>query len=75
MVARGFPGGSVVKNPPVNAGDLSWIPGLGRPPGEGNSNPLQYFGLGNPMKEPEGLQSMGWGRKEADMIEGLNSNK
>ena len=44
----------MVKNPPVNAGDLSWIPRLGRPPGKGNSNPFQYFGLGNPMKEPEG---------------------
>ena len=37
---RGFPGGSVVKNPPANAGDMSWIPGLGRSPGEGNGNPL-----------------------------------
>ena len=26
----GFPGGPVVKNPPANAGDMSWIPGLGR---------------------------------------------
>ena len=35
-----FPGGSVVKNSPANAGDLSPIPGLGRSPGEGNGNPL-----------------------------------
>ena len=39
----------MVKNPPVNAGDSSLIPGSGRFPGEGNSNPLQYFCLGNPM--------------------------
>ena len=45
----GFPGGSVVKNPPANAGDTDLIPGLGRSPGEENSNPLQYSCLGNPM--------------------------
>ena len=45
----GFPGGSVVKNPPANAGDLGLIPELGRSPGEGNGNPLQYSCLGNPM--------------------------
>ena len=47
----GFPGGTVVKNPPVNAGDIrdvGSIPGLGRSPGGGNSNPLQYTCLGNP---------------------------
>ena len=43
----GFPFGTVVKNPPANAGDLSSIPGSGRSPGEGNGNPLQYFGLEN----------------------------
>ena len=45
----GFPGGSVVKNPPTNAGDVGWIPGSGRPPGGGNDNPLQYYCLENPM--------------------------
>ena len=35
-----FPGGSVVKNLPANAGDLSSVPGLGRFPGEGNGKPL-----------------------------------
>jgi len=44
-----FPGGSVVKNLPAIAGDVSLIPGLGRSPGEGNGNPLQYSCLGNPM--------------------------
>ena len=39
----------VVKYPPANAGDMSLIPGLGRSPGEGNGNPLQYFSLENPM--------------------------
>ena len=47
--AKGFPGGSVVKNPPANARDLGSIPGLGRSPGEGNGNPFQYSCLENPM--------------------------
>ena len=46
---RGFPGGSGVKNPPANAGDVGLIPGLGRSPGEGNGNPLHYSCLGNPI--------------------------
>ena len=45
----GFPGDSVVENPPANAGDMGLIPGLGRSPGEGNGNPLQYSCLGNLM--------------------------
>ena len=44
-----FPGGSVVKNPPDNAGDPGSIPGWGSSPGEGNGNPLQYSCLENPM--------------------------
>ena len=56
----GFPGGSVVKNPPANAGDVGSIPGSGRSLGEENGNPLQYSCLGNPMKrEPGRLQSIG----------------
>ena len=46
---QGFPGGSVVKNPPANTGDVDLIPGSGRSFGRGNSNPLQYSCLGNPM--------------------------
>ena len=46
---KGFPGGSVVKSLPGNAGDAGLIPGSGRPPGEGNGSPLQYSCLGNPM--------------------------
>ena len=46
----GFPGGTVVKNPPDNAGDtrdLGSVPRLGRSPGEGNGNPLQFCCLEN----------------------------
>ena len=45
----GFPGGSEGKASACNAGDLGSIPGLGRSPGEGNGNPLQYSCLENPM--------------------------
>ena len=52
LMNTGFPGGIVAKNLPANAEDardVSSIPGLGRSPGEGNGNPLQYSCLGNPM--------------------------
>ena len=49
LLQQGFQGGSVVKNPPANAGDKGLIPGLGRFPGEENGNPLQYSCLENPM--------------------------
>ena len=43
-----FPGGSDSKASAYNVGDLGSIPGLGRSPGEGNGNPLQYSCLENP---------------------------
>ena len=50
-------------NLPANAeapGDMGSIPGWGRPPGEGNGNPLQYSCLGDPIDRGAcGLQSMG----------------
>ena len=45
----GFPGGSAVKNLPASAGDRGSIPGLGKIPGGGNGDLLQYSCLGNPM--------------------------
>ena len=48
-IPLGFPGGSYGKESTCNAGDPGLIPGLGRSPGEGNGNPLQYFCLENPM--------------------------
>ena len=44
-----FPGSSVVKNLPADAGDAGSIPGSGRSPGEGNGDPLQYSCLRKPM--------------------------
>ena len=46
---KGSPGGSVVKNPPVNAGDMVSIPGSEISPAEGNGKSLLYSCLGNPM--------------------------
>ena len=60
-------GGIVVKNPPAKVGDTrnsSSIPGLGRSPGGGNGNPLQYSCLENPMDRGAGYSH--WGRKEWD---------
>ena len=51
-IVGSFPGGSVVKNLPANAGDskdIDSIPGSGRAPGGGNGNPVQYGCLQNPM--------------------------
>ena len=50
-----FPGGSEVKNLPVNTGDVSSIFDLGKCPGVGNGNPLQYSCLGYSMDRG------GWG--------------
>ena len=49
MIDLGFPGGSVVKNLPANAGDTGSVLGFRRCPGEGNGNPLQYSCLGKSM--------------------------
>ena len=60
----GSPGGSLVKNPPANAEDTGWIPGLGRSSGEGNGNPLQYSYLGNPTDRGAWGGYSPWGHKE-----------
>ena len=63
-----FPGGSEVKASACNVGDLGSIPELGRYPGEGNGNPLQYSCLENPMDRGPSP----WGCKELDMTEQLH---
>ena len=58
---------SVGKESPCSAGDPGLIPGLGRSPGEGKGNPLQYPCLGNSWtEEPGGLQSLGSQRVRHD---------
>ena len=64
----GFPGGSVVKNPPTNAGDVGLISGSGRSPGGGNVNPLQYSCLENPINRSLAVYGL-WGSKESDTTE------
>ena len=63
----GFPGGSVVKNLPANAGDSGSIPGSERHPGKGNVNPLQYSCLGNPMNKGPWQATVHGVAKESDM--------
>ena len=60
----GLPGGLAGKESACNAGDLGFIPGLGRSPGEGQGYPLQYSGL----REFHELYSP-WGRKQSDTTE------
>ena len=63
----GLPGGSDSRESASNAGDPGSTPGLGKSPGEGNGNPLQYFAWEIPWtEEPGGLQSMR-SQKESDM--------
>ena len=66
----GFPGGTSSKEPPANAGgvrDVGSTSGLGRYPGGGQSNPLQYSCLtSHETEEPGGLWSMGWQRVRDD---------
>ena len=72
---EGFSGGSVVKNPPASAGDVSLILGSGRSPGEGNGHPLQYSCLGNPMNRGTWWAIVHGVSKESDMTLLLNNSK
>ena len=58
----------MVKNLPANAGYVDWIPGLGRSPGEGNGNPLQYS-LENPMDRGAWRATVHGGHKKSDTTE------
>ena len=63
----GFPGGSVVKDPPANAGDAGSIPGSGRSPGGGHGNPLQYSCRGESHGRRDLAGYSPWGCKESEM--------
>ena len=69
----GFPGGSNGKESACNLGHLGSIPRLGRSPGGGHGNPLQYSCLENPhgQRSLEGYSP--WGRKELDRTERLST--
>ena len=66
-----FPGGSDGKESACYEGDLGSIPGLGRSPGGGHGNPLQYSCLENPPEQRSLVGYSPWGRKESDMTERL----
>ena len=66
-----FPGGSVVKNLPANAGNAGLIPGSGRYPGGGYSNVLQDSCLDNPMDRGAWWATVP-GVAESDMTERLS---
>ena len=67
----GFPGGSDSKEFACNAGDPDSIPGLGRSPGEGNGNPLQYSCLENYMDRGAWQPTVHGDSKELDMTDQL----
>ena len=69
---RGFPGGTVVKNLPANAGNSGSIPGSGRSPRGGNDNPFQYSCLENPADRRVWWGTVHGVAKESDMTEQLS---
>ena len=60
-------GGSAVRNPPANAGDVDSIPGLGRHLGEDDGNILQYSCLGNSMDRGAWWATSPWSHRESDV--------
>ena len=69
----GFSGGSDSKESTCNEGDLGSIPGLGRSPGGGHDNSLQYSCLENPHGQRNLAGYSPWGRKELDTTERLST--
>ena len=69
----GFPGGSDGKESTCIAGDLGSISGLGRLPGGGHGNRLQYSCLENPHRQRSLADYSPWGRKESDTTEQLST--
>ena len=69
----GFPAGSDNKKSDLNPKELGSIPGLGRSPGGGHGNPLQYSCLENPHGQRGLAGCSPWGCKELDMTEQLST--
>ena len=69
----GFPGGSDDKESTCNAGALGSIPGLGRSPGGGHGNPLQYSCPENPYGQRSLAGYSPWAHKVSDMTEQLST--
>ena len=76
FITRGVSGTQVaqmVKNPSANTGDRGSIPGLGRSPGGGHGNALQYSCLENPHGQRSLVGCSTWGWKESDITEWLST--
>ena len=71
----GFPGDSDGRVCTCNSGDLGSIPGLGRSPGGGHGNPLQYSCLENPHGQKSLASYSPWGHKELDPNEQLSTTQ
>jgi len=69
----GFPGGSVGEEFSCSVGDLVSTPGMGRFPGGGHGNPLQFSCLENPHEQMNLVGYSPWGRKESDTTERLST--
>ena len=67
------PGGSDDKESTCNLGDLGLNPDLGRSPGGGHGNTLQYSCLENPHGQRSPVGCSPWGRKESDTTERLST--
>ena len=73
LLKSGFPYGSDGKESACNARDLGLIPGLGRSPGGGHGNPLQFSCLEDPLGQRSQEGYSPWGCKELSMTERLNT--
>ena len=71
-IEAGYPGSSASKESAYNVGDLGSIPGLGRTPGGGHGNPLQYSCLENPHGQRSLAACSSWGHKESDTTKWLS---
>ena len=70
----GFPGSSDDKESACNVGDPGLISGLGRPPGEGNGNPLQYSYLENPMDRGAWRATVYWVAKRQTQLSNYHTH-
>ena len=74
MERMGFPGSSVVKNPPVNAGDMGSIPGSQRSPWRRKWQPTPVFLPGKSIEQRNPVGYSPWGLKGLDRTEQLSTS-